>query len=240
MVLCRWSWYPESMRHSVKCRLDPALQADVLLGLVSAEPVGIAPAGQELESEIAAVCKQLRAEHAGKKPSEIPGTAPARTLYRVFGIDPTHTRPSSEALLRRVIAGKPFPCISNAVDLCNFVALKWLLSLGLYDRDKIEGPVVLRRGRPGESFAGIRKDEVHVEGRIVLADDRGPFGNPSSDSLRTAVGETTRSLWMVIFAPSNYPRERMQQHVEEARSMIGRHLAPSGELPRSLGELLPV
>ncbi len=224
---------------SVECRLDPAVQADVLLGLVYAEPVKIAPGGQELQGEITALCERLRAEHAGKKPSDIPGTAPARVLYRAFGIDPTRTRPSSEALLRRVLAGKPFPCISNAVDLCNFVALRWLLSLGLYDADKIEGPVMLRRGRPGESFAGIRKDEVHVEGRITLADARGPFGNPSSDSLRTAVGEATHSLWMVIFAPSGYPRERMQQHVVEARTMMTRHLALPGGQTRSVGDLLP-
>lgn len=223
----------------VACNIDPAVAGDVLLGLVSARPVAVAPAGKKLEDAIASLCEQVRAEHAGKTPSEVPGTAPARALYRAFGIDPTRTRPSSEALLRRVLKRKPFPRISNAVDLCNYVALKWLLSLGLYDADRIEGPVTLRRGQPGESFPGIRKDDVHVEGRIVLADTRGPFGNPTSDSQRTAVGPGTRNLWMVVFAPAGYPRARMQQHIEEVRNLITCHLAPSGGSTQTSGTLLP-
>jgi DNA/RNA-binding domain of Phe-tRNA-synthetase-like protein len=180
---------------------------------------------------------ELAAQHAGKAPSAIEGVGPARQLYRSFGIDPTRTRPSSEALLRRVLRGKPLPAISNAVDLCNQLALQFLLPLGLYDTAAIRGPVMLRAGGPGESFAGIRKDEVHVEGRPVLADDTGPFGNPTSDSLRTSVGPETRSLWMVIFAPTGYPPARLEAQVDEACSAMARHLAPAGGSVETCGEV---
>ena len=46
-------------------------------------------------------------------------------------------------------------------------------------------------GREGESYPGIRKDDVHVGGRIALVDARGPFGNPTSDSARTMVTTAT-------------------------------------------------
>ena len=32
----------------------------------------------------------------------------------------------------------------------------------------------MRLGRDGEEYAGIRKDVVHVAGRITVADDAGP------------------------------------------------------------------
>jgi DNA/RNA-binding domain of Phe-tRNA-synthetase-like protein len=170
----------------------------------------------------------LAERYAGLAPAEMEALAPARELYRSFGIDPTKTRPSSEALLRRVLKGKPLPAILNAVDLCNFLSLKFMLPLGLYDSEKIDGAVVLRKGRPGESFAGIRKGDVHLEGRPVLVDRRGPFGNPTSDSLRTSVDDATSALWLVIFAPASLARGVMEEHVAEAGAMMRRHLSPPG------------
>lgn len=129
-------------------------------------------------------------------------TAAVRTMYKQLGIDPTKTRPSSEALLRRVRKGDDLPRINSLVDVINWCSLETQLSFGLYDASKVVGAVTMRRGVDGESYAGIRKDEVHVGGRLVLADDLGPFGNPTSDSARTAVTEATTSALIVIFVPA--------------------------------------
>ena len=203
----------------------PEIADKVRLGLIHASPVSIGPTQSPLQQEIDSLCASLASEHTGKPPSEIPGLNHARDLYRTFGIDPTKTRPSSESLLRRVIKKKPFPKIFNAVDLCNYFALRFLLSLGLYDADKIRGDVIFRPGKEGESFAGIRKNDVNVSGRPVLVDAEGPFGNPSSDSLRTSVTDSTRSLWMVIFAPVGFPKEKLEEHVQTSREYMAKHLA---------------
>lgn len=124
-----------------------------------------------------------------------------RAMYRRVGLDPTRRRPSSEALLRRVVKGESLPRINSLVDICNWCSLELQLPYGLYDLDRLDGDVVLRLGEVGEQYPGIRKDAVHVGGRLTLADRLGPFGNPSSDSLRTMVTtETTRGM-AVIFAP---------------------------------------
>jgi DNA/RNA-binding domain of Phe-tRNA-synthetase-like protein len=125
-----------------------------------------------------------------------------RTMYKQVGLDPTKRRPSSEALLRRVRKGEPLPRINSMVDVCNWCSLEFQLPYGLYDAAKIEGEVVLRLGREGESYPGIRKDDVHVGGRIALADRLGPFGNPTSDSARTMVTTATTSALLVVFAPA--------------------------------------
>jgi len=127
---------------------------------------------------------------------------PARQLYRSIGLDPTKTRPASEALLRRVRRGDSFPRINTLVDICNWCSLEFQLPYGLYDLDQVEPPVTVRRGREGEAYAGIRKDEVHLNGRLTLADARGPFGNPSSDSARTMVTTSARRLLVVVFGPA--------------------------------------
>jgi len=193
---------------------------------VYAEPVEVTEASPLLDREMDELAGSLRERFGGSAPGRIPGVEEARRLYRSFGIDPTRTRPSSESLLRRAIRGKAMPRVSNAVDLANLCSLRTLLPLGLYDADRVDGDVELREGAPGESYAGIRKDEVHVAGRPVLADRRGPFGNPTSDSLRTAVTAETRSLWMVIFAPRDHPPASLEAHAGIACALMERHAGP--------------
>jgi DNA/RNA-binding domain of Phe-tRNA-synthetase-like protein len=123
-------------------------------------------------------------------------------MYKRVGLDPTKTRPSNEALLRRVRKGDTIPRINSAVDVINWCSLEFQLPYGLYDASKIAGPVTMRLGQPGESYAGIRKDDVNVAGRITLADSTGPFGNPTSDSARTMVTVASTMLLVVIYAPA--------------------------------------
>ena len=68
----------------------------------------------------------------------------------------------------------------------------------------------LRIGRDGESYPGIRKDDVHVGGRICLVDAAGPFGNPTSDSARTMVTTATTRALLVVFAPREVDASRLQ------------------------------
>ncbi len=203
----------------------PEIRPLLRVGVVEAAPVRVGPTGAVLQAEIAALCARMVVAHAGRPPGEIEGLAPARRLYRAFGIDPTSTRPSSEALLRRILQGKPFPSVNSAVEVCNLCSTSFLLPIGLYDAAKISGGVTLRQGEPGESYPGIRKDSVNVVGRPVLVDDLGPFGNPTSDSLRTCVTEGTASLFMVIFAPADYAQTALDAHVAFARDAIGRHIS---------------
>ena len=128
-------------------------------------------------------------------------SATVRTMYKKVGIDPTKTRPSNEALLRRVRKGDTIPRINSAVDIVNWCSLEFQLPYGLYDASRIQGSVAMRLGHDGEKYAGIRKDDVNVGGRITVADDAGAFGNPTSDSARTMVTPETTELLVVVYAP---------------------------------------
>jgi DNA/RNA-binding domain of Phe-tRNA-synthetase-like protein len=127
--------------------------------------------------------------------------AETRAMYRRFGIDPTRRRPSSEALLRRIRKGEPLPRVNTLVDVCNWCSVEYQLPYGLYDLDRVTGDIQFRLGREGEAYPGIRKDLVHVTGRPVLSDQRGAFGNPTSDSARTMVTPGTTRALVVVYAP---------------------------------------
>jgi len=134
-----------------------------------------------------------------------PDVQAVREMYRRIGLDPTKTRPSNEALLRRVRRGEPFPRVNALVDAVNLCSLECQLPYGVYDQAALSGPITLRLGHEGEAYAGIRKDTVHVTGRVTVADDLGPFGNPTSDSARAMVTGATCDALIVVYAPLGTP-----------------------------------
>jgi len=85
----------------------------------------------------------------------------------------------------------------------------------------VEGDVELRLGGDGESYPGIRKDDVHVGGRLTLADARGPFGNPTSDSARTMVTSVTVSALVVVFAPLGMDAARLARALDVTVARMG-------------------
>jgi DNA/RNA-binding domain of Phe-tRNA-synthetase-like protein len=174
--------------------LAPELSSVVRPGVLWLEDATVVERDHRLDAPLAS------AEAAVRINPPIETTA-VRTMYKRVGIDPTKTRPSSEALLRRVRKGDTLPRINSMVDVCNWCSFEFQLPYGLYDAANIQGDVTLRIGREGESYPGIRKDDVHVAGRIALVDAIGPFGNPTSDSGRTMVTTATTRGLLVVFAP---------------------------------------
>jgi phenylalanyl-tRNA synthetase beta chain len=92
----------------------------------------------------------------------------------VTGIDPT--RPSPRWLARRVqLAG--MRSISLAVDITNYVMLETGQPIHAYDKDTLDGPILVRRAAEGEKLTTL--DDVvrplDVED-LVIADRTGPIG----------------------------------------------------------------
>jgi DNA/RNA-binding domain of Phe-tRNA-synthetase-like protein len=131
---------------------------------------------------------------------ESPEIVATRAAYKALGKDPARYRGSAEALLRRVIGGKGLPQINAVVDAINLVSVESRLSIGLYDLVHVDGDIVFRAGRSGETYKGIGKYDLNLEGLPVFADARGPHGSPTSDSERTMVTSDTRRVVAIIIS----------------------------------------
>jgi DNA/RNA-binding domain of Phe-tRNA-synthetase-like protein len=193
--------------------LAPELISIVRPGVLWLEGATVVERDHRMDAALAAAESETRTN----PPAEV---VAVRTMYKRVGLDPTKTRPSSEALLRRVRKGDSLPRINSMVDVCNWCSLEFQLPYGLYDAGRIEGDVELRRGHPGESYPGIRKDDVHVGGRLALADRVGPFGNPTSDSARTMVTTATTSALLVVFAPREVEAWRLDEVLDTTSSRM--------------------
>ena len=202
----------------MKLSVAPELAAIVRAGALWLDGATVVDREPRLNAPLAAAEAAVRgAGSAAGGPADVTAV---RTMYKRVGLDPTKTRPSSEALMRRVRKGDTLPRINSLVDVCNWCSLEFQLPYGLYDADRIEGDAELRLGTAGESYAGIRKDDVHVEGRITLADRVGPFGNPTSDSARTMVTTATTRAMLVVFAPREVDERRLSQILDSTAARM--------------------
>ncbi|MEU6730687.1 phenylalanine--tRNA ligase beta subunit-related protein [Nonomuraea wenchangensis] len=90
-----------------------------------------------------------------------------KDAYRAFGAKPQRTRPSVDALTRRM----PLPEINRAVDAYNAISVKHALPIGGEDLDRYSGPARLVRAagdEPSEEALGTPEP-----GEVIWRDDLG-------------------------------------------------------------------
>jgi DNA/RNA-binding domain of Phe-tRNA-synthetase-like protein len=202
----------------MKVSIDAELKAKcprVALACVTAEvSTGATPEG--LDAELRGCEEKVLKLAEPKAVLEAAAILATRAGYKALGKDPARYRGSAEALLRRMIAGKGLPRINNVVDVINLVSVESRLPVGLYDLANVQGDILFRAGRAGETYKGIGKYDLNLEGLPVFCDAVGPHGSPTSDSERTMVTlETKRVITIIISFGSGDGLERWAQRMTE-------------------------
>lgn len=184
----------------VKVEIDEGLKKKcprVALGCVTAEvKARETPAG--LDGELKVREEEILRLAEPRAVLEATQVAAARAAYKALGKDPARYRGSAEALLRRLIAGKGLPRINAVVDVINLVSVESRMPVGLYDLEHVQGGIVFRAGRSGETYKGIGKYDLNLEGLPLFADAGGPHGSATSDSERTMVTAATKKIVALI------------------------------------------
>jgi DNA/RNA-binding domain of Phe-tRNA-synthetase-like protein len=183
-------------------RIDAELKekcSRVALACVTAE-VASGPTSEATDHELRVSQEKILKVAEPKAALESTEILATRAAYTALGKDPARYRGSAEALLRRVIAGKGLPRINNVVDVINYVSVESRLPVGLYDLAHVQGDILFRAGRAGETYKGIGKYDLNLEGLPVFCDAVGPHGSPTSDSERTMVTEATKRVIAIIIS----------------------------------------
>lgn len=145
--------------------------------------------------------RRVREERDLSTLSSGPVVAGMRRLFREAGTDPTRYRPSSEALLRRILKGDEIPAIHPLVDLNNCLSARLAVPCCVMAEGTTEPPFVVRAGREGESYESLR-GPFNLEGRPLLVDAQGPCDTPITGNVRVKVEEGTRRAWLVAYLPA--------------------------------------
>jgi phenylalanyl-tRNA synthetase beta chain len=96
------------------------------------------------------------------------------SMIALEGLDPTAPSPW---WMRRRLAQSGVRSISLAVDVTNYVMLELGQPMHAFDRDRVQGPIVVRRAREGERLTTLDGTERRLASDdLLITDDSGPIG----------------------------------------------------------------
>src|SRR5438094_4808653 len=154
---------------------------------------------------------------------------PRLRAYRDFfwrvGVDPTKVRPAAEALLRRVIQGKPFPRINAPVDAYNLASAETRIALAAFDIANLGGDLRMRRSRPGEIFLGIGMEApVTLTGVEVVCEDADRLVAiyPYRDADASKVTSDTRDVRFLVCGVPGISHEALREAAAVAANTVMR------------------
>lgn len=179
-----------------------ALRPDYAALLVVAEGLRPGPSDEASDALLAAAEDRARKHLGDSRPEELPEVAEWREAFRAFGAKPQRTRPSVEALLRRVDAG--LPRIDRITDAYNAVSIACLLPVGGEDLARYAGPARLVRAAGDEDFDTSADGQPVVEhpepGEVIWRDDRGVTCRRWNwrQCVRTRITSATTSAMFVL------------------------------------------
>jgi DNA/RNA-binding domain of Phe-tRNA-synthetase-like protein len=150
--------------------------AGLIVGVILAKNINNKGESQEINellqnAENKAIKEFSKLESPGKHSHILPW----REAYKKFGSDPHKYHCSSEALVRQVLKGRKIRHINKLVDLYNYISLKYVLTVGGEDLDKIKGDLILNFAKGDELFVrlGGIENEPPLPGEVVYKDEEG-------------------------------------------------------------------
>jgi len=163
--------------------------------------VRVEVSGAELQAFKEGVCAEVRRKYDLESLKDVSVFRFYRDFFWKVGIDPTKIRPAAEALVRRVLAGRPLPKINNVVDSYNLASIQTEIALAAFNRDELKDGLLMRTARSGERFHGIGMNEpMELNGvEVVISDEEKLVAvYPYRDADISKVSEGTKNLMLLV------------------------------------------
>jgi len=178
----------------------------------SIENVIVEKSNSELEEFKREILQEIQDAYDLENLKDRPILRAYRDFFWKLGVDPTKTRPAAEALIRRLLRGKPLPRINTLVDAYNLASIKTEIAIAAFDSDKIRGELTMRYAETGEEFLGIgMKTPLRLNGReIVISDEEKLLAvYPYRDAEDTKVTEATRNVLLLFCGVPGIPMQKL-------------------------------
>ncbi len=146
-----------------------------------------------------------------------------RDFFWRVGTDPTKNRPASEALIRRILLGKPLPTINTLVDAYNIASIRSGVPIAAFDLDRLRGSMRMRFAKPNERFLGIGMEvPTELKGiEIVIEDDEGLTAiYPYRDAERTKIALDTKGTVLLFCGVPGVEEDRLEYSKRECVQQI--------------------
>lgn len=193
----------------------------VCMGIITGVTVErVNPQIEELKSKI---IDEVKRSYQIEKLKDNPVVRAYRDFYWNLDIDPTKTRPSGEALLRRALRGKPLPTISTIVDAYNLASLKTIIPLSGFDLKLLNPPLHIRFSKRNEEFYGIgMTTPIKLKNNMLVLADKTRILciYPHRDADATKITLNTREVVIIGYGAPGIIENKLKNAVETAIQFI--------------------
>ncbi|MCC5940197.1 MAG: hypothetical protein JJU37_01540 [Balneolaceae bacterium] len=177
-----------------------------------------------LEDRLARILSQRR-EDLGEQKDAF--RKACRDMMRIGSYKPTgRGKPASEYLLRTASEGN-FPRINSVVDINNYISLKYLVPISLWDTDKIDADSWLfRPGGDEESFvfnSSGQTIQLHdlITGFAVKDGQESPIVTPVKDCQQTKTDRSTSNIMAAVYYPAHWTNSpSIEEILEEFNELL--------------------
>jgi DNA/RNA-binding domain of Phe-tRNA-synthetase-like protein len=197
--------------------------------------VHIAGSHPGLEALKQTVARELQSRYTLEQVRDDPVFRAYRDFFWHAGVDPTKTRPASEALVRRILAKKPFPVINTAVDAYNLASASSGVPIAAFDADLLNGELSLRFARGGEEFLGIGMNTPILlkENQVIMTDATEIIAiYPYRDSDATKVTISTKNIHIVSCGVPKIEQEKIIGAYRICAQYLEEYAGGSGSEPQ--------
>jgi DNA/RNA-binding domain of Phe-tRNA-synthetase-like protein len=195
------------------------------------EGLDIKTSSPDLEAFKPEAYARIRSMYTIENVKDDPGYRAYRDFFWRVGIDPTKTRPASEALVRRILADKPLPTINTAVDAYNLASALSGVPIAAFDADRLCGSLTMRMARVAEQFKGIgMKEPIALQAnQVVIQDEEQLIAvYPYRDSDGTKVTPGTQRMHVVSCGVPGIGPDQVMEAYEMAAEFLEKY---SGGIP---------
>jgi len=195
---------------------------EIEIGIVIARNIQNGKSPKDLIDKMGDVESEARSKIDKERILEIPTIEKWREIYKSFGAKPSKFKNSVEALTKRVLRGDEIYQINTLVDIYNLISLKYIMTVGGEDLEKIEGNLQLDFAGGDEEFIPLGSSEIEnpKEGEVIYFDEKGVICRCWNyrEADRTKLTENTKNAVIVI--ENNLP-ERKEEHLNALEEMKG-------------------
>ena len=196
---------------------------DLMVSVKMIRDIRVEASSPELEMFKEKVIGEVKNNYNLESIKEEPTFKAYRSFFWRIKVDPTKIRPASEALIRRILAGKRFPKINTFVDAYNLASVISGIPLAAFDSDRLKGDLIMRFAEKGELFLGIGMGRaMELKGNEVVISDQEKIVAvyPYRDSEATKITERTRNVVVMACGVPGIGRERLDSALDTAIRLV--------------------
>lgn len=212
-------WEVKTLEISISphlCSLFPQFK----IGIIRYHDITVGKSPQMIKGRLQLFQESLFFDMEDKNVTDFEGIKEWRQIFKKAGKDPNRYRHSAEALYRRIKKQNYLQSVNSSTDINNFFSMKYEIPIGIYDKTRIEGNIVIRTGEENEAYIGLNGRSNSLHNLILLSDETGAFGSPFVDSERTAMNGETKEAIQVVFLRHSITMDEAKEMTESLMKMF--------------------